>query len=89
MHHGVLANPQGNEQPAATSYTYLKSQKRYETDVEYQQRILQDLKKSYAVLKKEVGVEPKAIIWPYGAVNEQFGKIVSRSRLYFFFQFRT
>lgn len=44
LHHGVLANPQGNEQPAATSYAYLKSQKRYETDVEYQQRILQDLK---------------------------------------------
>ena len=43
LHHGVLANPQGNEQPAAT-YAYLKSQSRYETDAEYQQRILQDLK---------------------------------------------
>ncbi|HAV5546816.1 TPA: poly-beta-1,6-N-acetyl-D-glucosamine N-deacetylase PgaB [Acinetobacter baumannii] len=85
LHHGVLANPQGNEQPAATSYAYLKSQKRYETDVEYQQRILQDLKKSYAVLKKEVGVEPKAIIWPYGAVNEQLEKLSQEAGFIFSF----
>ena len=85
LHHGVLANPQGNEQPAATSYAYLKSQSRYETDAEYQQRILQDLKKSYAVLKKEVGVNPKAIIWPYGAVNEQLEKLAQQAGFEFSF----
>ncbi|WP_336026584.1 poly-beta-1,6-N-acetyl-D-glucosamine N-deacetylase PgaB [Acinetobacter pittii] len=85
LHHGVLANPQGNEQPAATSYAYLKSQSRYETDAEYQQRILQDLKKSYAVLKKEVGVNPKAIIWPYGAVNEQLEKLAQQAGFQFSF----
>lgn len=85
LHHGVLANPQGNEQPAATSYAYLKTQSRYETDVEYQQRILQDLRKSYAVLKKEVGVEPKAIIWPYGAVNEQLEKLAQQAGFQFSF----
>ncbi len=85
LHHGVLANPQGNEQPAATSYSYLKSQSRYETDAEYQQRILQDLKKSYAVLKKEVGVNPKAIIWPYGAVNEQLEKLAQQAGFQFSF----
>lgn len=85
LHHRVLANPQGNEQPAATSYAYLKSQSRYETDAEYQQRILQDLKKSYAVLKKEVGVNPKAIIWPYGAVNEQLEKLAQQAGFQFSF----
>ena len=85
LHHGVLANPQGNEQPAATSFAYLKTQSRYETDVEYQQRILQDLRKSYAVLKKEVGVEPKAIIWPYGAVNEQLEKLAQQAGFQFSF----
>ncbi|UGQ27536.1 poly-beta-1,6-N-acetyl-D-glucosamine N-deacetylase PgaB [Acinetobacter calcoaceticus] len=85
LHHGILANPQGNEQPAATSYAYLKSQSRYETDAEYQQRILQDLKKSYAVLKKEVGVNPKAIIWPYGAVNEQLEKLAQQAGFEFSF----
>ncbi|MHC6185774.1 poly-beta-1,6-N-acetyl-D-glucosamine N-deacetylase PgaB [Acinetobacter sp. X9] len=85
LHHGVLANPQGNEQPAATSYAYLKSQSRYETDAEYQQRILQDLKKSYTVLKKEVGVNPKAIIWPYGAVNEQLEKLAQQAGFQFSF----
>ncbi|MCK0924790.1 poly-beta-1,6-N-acetyl-D-glucosamine N-deacetylase PgaB [Acinetobacter pittii] len=85
LHHGELANPQGNEQPAATSYAYLKSQSRYETDAEYQQRILQDLKKSYAVLKKEVGVNPKAIIWPYGAVNEQLEKLAQQAGFQFSF----
>ena len=85
LHHGVLANPQGNEQPAATSYAYLKTQSRYETDAEYQQRILQDLRKSYAVLKKEVGVEPKAIIWPYGAVNEQLEKLAQQAGFQFSF----
>lgn len=89
LHHGVLANPQGNEQPAATSYAYLKSQSRYETDAEYQQRILQDLKKSYAVLKKEVGVNPKAIIWPYGAVNEQLEKASTTGGFPVFIQFGT
>ncbi|MDO7435979.1 poly-beta-1,6-N-acetyl-D-glucosamine N-deacetylase PgaB [Acinetobacter nosocomialis] len=85
LHHGVLANPQGNEQPAATSYMYLKSQARYETDVEYQQRILKDLKKSHDVLKKELGVEPKAIVWPYGAVNQQLEKLAQQAGFTFSF----
>ena len=85
LHHGVLANPQGNEQPAATSYMYLKSQARYETDAEYQQRILNDLKKSHDVLKKELGVEPKAIVWPYGAVNQQLEKLAQQAGFTFSF----
>jgi len=85
LHHGVLANPQGNEQPAATTYMYLKSQSRYETDLEYQQRVLNDLKKSHDVLKKELGVESKAIVWPYGAVNQQLEKLAQQAGFTFSF----
>ena len=33
-----------------------------------------------------MGVEPKAIIWPYGAVNEQLENCLKQAL--FFFQFR-
>ena len=35
LHVGILANPQGNEEPSAITRQYLKNQQRYETDQEY------------------------------------------------------
>ena len=43
LHHGMLANPQGNELPAATALRYLSDEKRYETENEYTQRVRDDL----------------------------------------------
>ncbi len=36
-------------------------------------------------MKKEVGVNPKAIIWPYGAVNEQLEKLAQQAGFQFSF----
>ncbi len=69
LHQGVLANPQNNQQPAAITRQYLAALKRYETQDEYEQRIIQDLKQSKAILTKEVGEVPLAMVWPYGATN--------------------
>ncbi|MFX6544569.1 poly-beta-1,6-N-acetyl-D-glucosamine N-deacetylase PgaB, partial [Acinetobacter baumannii] len=37
------------------------------------------------VLKKELGVEPKAIVWPYGAVNQQLEKLAQQASFTFSF----
>lgn len=79
LHKGILANPQGNQQPAALTHEYLPHLKRYETDAEYQQRLYLDLKKSKNVLSHELGIDTFAIIWPYGAVNPQTTQIAAEA----------
>lgn len=69
-HHGILANPQGNQEPAYTTRLYMKSQNRYETRSEYETRINQDLRKSADVIKKHLGKSPRIMVWPYGRYNE-------------------
>lgn len=81
LHQGILANPQNNQQPAAITRQYLAASKRYETQQEYEQRLLQDLRKSREILTKEVGVAPMAIIWPYGAVNVETEKLAQQAGL--------
>ncbi|QIO08566.1 poly-beta-1,6-N-acetyl-D-glucosamine N-deacetylase PgaB [Acinetobacter lanii] len=79
LHKGILANPQNNQEPAALTHQYFPLEKRYETDQEYQQRIFQDLVKSKAVLKKELGIDTLAVIWPYGAVSPQVERIAEQA----------
>ena len=79
MHKGVLANPQGNQQPAALTHQYFPPMKRYETDAEYQQRLYYDLKKSKDILNKDLGIDSLAIIWPYGAVNPETTQIAAQA----------
>lgn len=69
MHHGALANPQGNELPAASAHLYLADLKRYETDDEYQARIHDDLKQSADLIQKQTGVSVRSAVWPYGMYN--------------------
>lgn len=79
LHQGILANPQNNKEPAALTHQYFPLEKRYETDQEYQQRILKDLVKSKEVLSKELGIDSLAIIWPYGAVSSQTEQIAEQA----------
>lgn len=67
LHRGVLANPQGNTQPAATSRVYYEGQ--YETDAMYLKRLRGDLRASRDLLLRHTGVAPRAIAWPYGRSN--------------------
>ena len=77
LHKGIQANPQKNMEPAAIVREYFPQLNRYETDAEYKTRVVGDLKKSKQVLDHELGIDTKAIFWPYGAVTpeaEEFAK---------------
>ncbi|MBV8259793.1 MAG: poly-beta-1,6-N-acetyl-D-glucosamine N-deacetylase PgaB [Paraburkholderia sp.] len=69
MHHGALANPQGNELPAASAHLYSTQLQRYETDEEYRARVHDDLKKSVDLIQERTGVTVRSAVWPYGMYN--------------------
>nr|WP_294863764.1 poly-beta-1,6-N-acetyl-D-glucosamine N-deacetylase PgaB [uncultured Pseudogulbenkiania sp.] len=69
MHEGILANPQGNMQPAATARRYLPELKRYEDETSYRKRIYADLKRNSDLLRQHTGKTPRIMIWPYGRYN--------------------
>lgn len=81
MHRGILANPQQNMQPAAITREYLEKQKRYETEAEYQNRVIADLKKSKQTLDRELGINSRAIFWPYGAVTTETEELAAQAGL--------
>jgi biofilm PGA synthesis lipoprotein PgaB len=64
LHHGILANPQGNTQPAAT--TRLFADGRFEDDAAYLARLRHDLRDS---ISRHTGKVPRIIVWPYGRSN--------------------
>ncbi len=68
LHRGIIANPQGNELPAATAHGY--RQGAYESVEAYQARISEDLSTSASMIEARIGKRPRIITWPYGAWNE-------------------
>ncbi len=70
MHRGVVANPQGNTQPAATSLKYSEKLQRYESDEAYRARIYADLKRNNDLIQEKVGRSVRVMVWPYGAYNQ-------------------
>ena len=66
LHTNVRLNPQGNFGPAGVTRVYSPTMKLYETERVFRQRIAQDLKNSMTRFKKELGIEPIGIAWPYG-----------------------
>lgn len=77
LHRGILANPQGNLEPAAITRLYDAKAHRYESDEAYRVRIFNDLTQSRQLIKKELGVQPRVVVWPYGAVNTKLQEIAS------------
>lgn len=75
LHHGIVANPQNNVQPAATTRRYDPATRSYETDADYGARIRADLEKSARVIGERLGRKPRAIVWPYGAYSEDTNAI--------------
>lgn len=69
LHHGLLANPQGNQMPAAVSLQYDIDTKSYESQTDYRIRIKQDLIKNNQAIQHLTGKPPRVIVWPYGANN--------------------
>jgi biofilm PGA synthesis lipoprotein PgaB len=64
LHRGILANPQGNTQPAATTRLYANGH--YEDDAAYLARLRFELRDS---ISKHTGKAPRIIVWPYGRSN--------------------
>ena len=69
LHHGILANPQGNEQSAVTSRLFDKEYDEYEKDEAYRQRIFEHLNKSADFIFQNLGKRPRVMVWPYGEYN--------------------
>ena len=69
LHHGVMCNPQGNTSWAAVTRIYDPDTKTYETEEEYRKRIHDDLALSISIIKDKLGVDARAIAWPYGHQN--------------------
>ena len=69
LHHGVVANPQGNEQSAVTARQYSNEYDEYEKDEDYRKRIYQEVEKSSEKLLQLIGVRPRVMVWPYGEYN--------------------
>jgi len=69
MHEGIVANPQGNLQPAATARRWIAEEKRYEDEASYDRRVRADLLRNNELLKKHLGRGPRIVVWPYGRYN--------------------
>ena len=78
LHHGITANPQGNQLPAAVSRVYDTNKKSYENDAAYSYRIRADLVKNSRIIKRLTGKRPRIMVWPYGSYNKT-GVDVARS----------
>jgi biofilm PGA synthesis lipoprotein PgaB len=70
LHHGVLANAEGNTMPALTTFEFNKTTQQYESEAQYLNRIKSDLIKNNAWIKKQIGYTPRIIVWPYGRYNQ-------------------
>ncbi|MDN7474739.1 poly-beta-1,6-N-acetyl-D-glucosamine N-deacetylase PgaB [Burkholderia multivorans] len=75
LHHGAIANPQGNELPATTSHLYLPDEKRYETDEEFHARVRNDLQTCIRQVRERTGITIRSMVWPYGAENQPVREI--------------
>lgn len=78
LHRGILANPQGNLEPATTSRRWLPDRKRHEDEASYRARLEADLARSVAEIKKRTGKAPRVITWPYGRYNATAVSIAER-----------
>jgi peptidoglycan/xylan/chitin deacetylase (PgdA/CDA1 family) len=70
LHHGILANPQGNLTPVSITRRYDAVRGRYETEAAFRNRIRADLARSAERLRAELGVNPAGIAWPYGFYDQ-------------------
>ncbi|UUT12946.1 poly-beta-1,6-N-acetyl-D-glucosamine N-deacetylase PgaB [Pseudomonas zeae] len=68
-HKGILANPQGNLQPAAATRRYDPLTKRYESEADFQARIRTDVNNISEKIRKVTGKKPRVWVWPYGAAD--------------------
>ena len=81
LHKGILGNPQQSMQPAAITRQFLPEYQRYESDQAYHQRVIDDLQQSKKILDTELGIDTRAIFWPYGAVTKESEELAEKAGL--------
>jgi biofilm PGA synthesis lipoprotein PgaB len=64
LHTAILANPQGNTEPAAITRLYDAGA--YENDAAYERRLRTDLRE---LIRDRTGATPRIIMWPWGRSN--------------------
>lgn len=69
MHRGVVANPQGNQQPALAARKFDAVSQTYESEADFRKRVEQDVLKITARLREVTGKQPRVWVWPYGRVD--------------------
>ena len=69
LHQGIIANPQGNLEPALTSRGYDPASGEYEDDDAQLTRIRLDLVRNRDLLVNQLGVSPRVMVWPFGRYN--------------------
>lgn len=78
LHRGIVGNPQGNLQPAATTRRYLPDEKRYEDEATYRKRVQVDLERNSDLIRHRTGKAPRVIAWPYGRYGKTTREIAER-----------
>jgi peptidoglycan/xylan/chitin deacetylase (PgdA/CDA1 family) len=66
LHSSVQSNPQGNMEPAATTWRYDPAIGTYEDDAQYRARLRADLARSRALMAANLGHPPRTLVWPFG-----------------------
>lgn len=77
QHRGIVANPQGNEEPAATARRF--DGRGYEDDAAHAARLRADLERSAELIWQRLGVRPRAIVWPYGEYSDLAIDVAARA----------
>ncbi|MBD8258860.1 poly-beta-1,6-N-acetyl-D-glucosamine N-deacetylase PgaB [Pseudomonas fluorescens] len=68
-HKGILANPQGNLEPAATTRSFDPKTNGYESEAQFQARMLADVAAISNKIRTVTGKAPRVWVWPYGAAD--------------------
>ncbi|WP_368643476.1 poly-beta-1,6-N-acetyl-D-glucosamine N-deacetylase PgaB [Castellaniella ginsengisoli] len=78
LHHGILANPQGNMEPAAATHRYDPVTQTYESSTAYRRRIETDAREITRKIEKAAGKAPRVWIWPYGAATGEAMALIQK-----------
>ncbi|MBR7211483.1 poly-beta-1,6-N-acetyl-D-glucosamine N-deacetylase PgaB [Pseudomonas sp. B2021] len=68
-HKGILANPQGNLEPAATTRVFDPKTNGYESEAQFQARMRADVAAISNKIRTVTGKAPRVWVWPYGAAD--------------------
>lgn len=68
-HLGILANPQGNTQPAASTRRFDAPTGTYETEAQFRARMKADVEAISEKIRKATGYKPRVWVWPYGSAD--------------------